>query len=85
MPKVEPWRGRGGPAVDRGAALEGESRIQDAVLERVVTCDCGFARELEDVHADEDGDEACEERDGIHGVIGVDALEENEGRDDGGS
>ena len=44
----------------------------------------GLARELEEVHADEDGHKACEEGDCVYGVIGIDALEEDEGGDDSG-
>ena len=92
--KVQPrsWRrgrgrdGSGGSpaAVDRGAALEGETWVEDAVFERVVARYGGLARELEEVHADEDDDEADDEGYRVHGIVGVDALEEDEGRDDGG-
>ena len=86
--KVQSWRGRrtggGTPAVERGTALEGETRVEDAVFERVVACYGWLARELEEVHADEDDDEADDEGYRVHGVVGVEALEEYEGRDDGG-
>jgi len=86
--KVQSWRGRraggGAPALERGAALEGETRVEEAVLERVVARWRGLARELEEVHADEDDDEADHEGYRVHGVVGVEALEEDEGRDDGG-
>ena len=36
------------------------------------------------MHADENGDEAYEEGYCVYGVVGVDALEEDEGGDDGG-
>jgi hypothetical protein len=36
------------------------------------------------VHADEDGNEADDEGYCVYGVVGVDALEEDEGGDDGG-
>ena len=36
------------------------------------------------MHADEDDDKAYEERDGVYRVIGVDALEQDEGGDYGG-
>jgi len=64
--------------------LEGEARVEDAVFERVVARYGGLARELEEVHADEDDDEADDEGYRVHGIVGVDALEEDEGRDDGG-
>ena len=85
--KVQAWRGAGGyaPAIDRGAAaLEGEPRVEDAVFEGIVACYGWLARELEEVHADEDYDEAGEEGHGVHWIVRVDALEEDEGRDDGG-
>ena len=86
---VHSWRGRGAggggtPAVDRGAALEGETWVEDAVFERVVARYGGLARELEEVHADEDDDEADDEGYRVHGIVGIDALEEDEGGDDGG-
>lgn len=43
----------------------------------------GHARELEEVHAEEGGDEAGEERDGVGGIVCVEALEEDDGGDDG--
>jgi hypothetical protein len=64
--------------------LEGVSRVEDAVFEGVVGRCGGFAGDFEEVHADEDDDEADEERDGVNGIVGVEALEEDEGRDDGG-
>ena len=72
------------PAVDRGATLEREPRVKDAVFERVVSRNCGFAGELEEVHADEDDNEANDEGYCVHRVVSVDALEENERCDDGG-
>jgi hypothetical protein len=85
VPKVQPRRGRGRwPAVDRGAALDRVVRVEQAVLERVVARYCRFARELEEVHADEDDDEADEEGYRVHRIVGVEALEENERCDDGG-
>jgi hypothetical protein len=85
--KVQTWRCAGGhaPAIHGGpAGLEGESRVEDAVFEGIVACYCGFARELEEVHANEGYDEAYEERHGIHWIVGVEALEKDEGCDDGG-
>lgn len=64
--------------------MQREPRIKDAVLERVVTRDRGLARELEEMHADEDGDKAYDEGQGVHRGIGVEALEENEGCNDSG-
>lgn len=40
-----------------------------------------FAREVEEVDAGEDCEEAAEEGDGVYGVGGVEAAEEDEGGD----
>ena len=64
--------------------MQREAWIQYAVLEGGVPWYGGLAGELEEVHADEDGYEAHEEGYCVYGIVGVDALEEDEGGDDGG-
>lgn len=54
------------------------------MFECVVSRDCGLAGQLEEVHADEDDNKADDEGYCVHRVVSVDALEENERRDDGG-
>lgn len=42
----------------------------------------GLAGDVEQVHAHEDDEEAAEERHGVNAAGGVEALEEDRGRDD---
>lgn len=63
-----------------------DSVARNAVAQRVaerVRAVGVIAREVEEVHAGEDDEEAAEERDGVYGGGGVEALEEEAGGDEG--
>ena len=78
------------PSVDRHTAVYAQAGVHQPGLECGVGvptgcgCGIGFAGDLEEVDAEEGGDEARKERDGVGRVVGVEALEEDDGRDDRG-
>lgn len=82
--RVVPHRARVGRVLLGQTARHGHARVHQARLDALmVMWGLGLAREVEQVDAHEDDEEAADERDGVDAASGVEPLEQDGRRNDG--